>query len=560
MIQNIPYKFNPFPVYYNGGSEPPTPIDPDYVSLPMTFECTEGSVGIEFSLWSQWNKQNANSWAGSNSPVSSLYYKKTGDTEWTDWKALGYTQVTLTAGQKLQLSGVNGPTLGGSSAGWTSYNNRFIFTGNGSLNLYGNISSLFVSGLSSVSLYSLFYQRTSSSDNGNTVLKDASKFIISYDSYGSNAYFDSFGGNNGLIKGPLYLNKNFYNRMFEYNYYYDFALTAAEVSFIKSNSWSFTDFFNSVNTTGLFIKPYNTWTPTTKGITTVPANWIILNRRSNGALYFAQNVTYNGNNYLSGELFPYTDDPYAWYYNFKPEHLTFKGTATTNAVQLSAVGTPDAITLNYSKNGGAWTAYSVGDTINLASGDIVAISGANDHFSKSDSSYYRFQMTGTIEAGGNIQSLMNYSDSCTDYCYNYLFYGCTSLITPPQLNATTLATYCYSNMFRNCTNLSTVPILPVTTLAQGCYGQMFYNCRSLTAAPYLPATTLVHTCYSGMFNGCTKLSSISVAFTSWTGAYNPTPNWVTSVQTTSGTFTCPSALSAEFGISRIPNNWTVVNK
>ena len=40
-------------------------------------------------------------------------------------------------------------------------------------------------------------------------------------------------------------------------------------------------------------------------------------------------------------------------------------------------------------------------------------------------------MTGTIEANGNIQSIMNYSNSCTSNCYANLFSGCTSLIDAP---------------------------------------------------------------------------------------------------------------------------------
>lgn len=30
-------------------------------------------------------------------------------------------------------------------------------------------------------------------------------------------------------------------------------------------------------------------------------------------------------------------------------------------------------------------------------------------------------MTGSIEASGNIQSLINFSDSVTDFCYSYMF-------------------------------------------------------------------------------------------------------------------------------------------
>ena len=92
-------------------------------------------------------------------------------------------------------------------------------------------------------------------------------------------------------------------------------------------------------------------------------------------------------------------------------------------------------------------------------------------------------------------------------CYNNMFNGCTSLTTAPELPATTLANYCYSHMFYNCTSLTTAPALPATTLADYCYQGMFYNCTSLTTAPELPATTLAEYCYSRMFYGCSSLTT-----------------------------------------------------
>jgi hypothetical protein len=92
-------------------------------------------------------------------------------------------------------------------------------------------------------------------------------------------------------------------------------------------------------------------------------------------------------------------------------------------------------------------------------------------------------------------------------CYSYMFNGCTSLTLAPKLPATTLAEYCYSNMFRGCTNLTTAPELLATTLTENCYEIMFWGCTSLTAAPELPATTLTNSCYAYMFDGCTSLTA-----------------------------------------------------
>ena len=92
-------------------------------------------------------------------------------------------------------------------------------------------------------------------------------------------------------------------------------------------------------------------------------------------------------------------------------------------------------------------------------------------------------------------------------CYRYMFMSCFSLTTAPSLPATTLATNCYNDMFRICTSLTTAPSLPATTLAQNCYDGMFNSCTSLTVAPSLPATTLAQSCYSNMFNSCTSLTT-----------------------------------------------------
>ena len=94
-----------------------------------------------------------------------------------------------------------------------------------------------------------------------------------------------------------------------------------------------------------------------------------------------------------------------------------------------------------------------------------------------------------------------------EFCYSSMFQGCTGLTTAPALPATTLAASCYNNMFRDCTSLTTAPVLPATTLASTCYSYMFQDCTSLTTAPVLPATTLASNCYSSMFQGCTGLTA-----------------------------------------------------
>ena len=210
---------------------------------------------------------------------------------------------------------------------------------------------------------------------------------------------------------------------------------------------------------------------------------------------------------------PYSFNPMPYYINSIPPGpdqstipLTFIAKATSN-ILLSSIGTPNAISLSYKKNNGSWNAYTLNTRIDLASGDTVSFSGANDHFSKNGSNYYRFYMTGNIEASGNIQSLMNFSNSVPASGYHDLFSGCTSLRTPPLLPASSLASSCYRNMFEGCSNLLSAPVLPATTLFDSSYMNMFARCYALTKAPQLPATTVGSHVYQDMFSSCSSLTT-----------------------------------------------------
>ncbi len=117
-------------------------------------------------------------------------------------------------------------------------------------------------------------------------------------------------------------------------------------------------------------------------------------------------------------------------------------------------------------------------------------------------------------------------------------------------------------MFYGCTGLVSTPELPATTLASGCYLQMFYGCTSLVTAPELLATTLAVNCYYRMFQYCTNLSYIKMLATD-IPATNCLFEWVSNGSST-GTFvknkdatwnTTPGAL----GYNGVPAGWTVVN-
>ena len=188
---------------------------------------------------------------------------------------------------------------------------------------------------------------------------------------------------------------------------------------------------------------------------------------------------------------------------------------------------------------------------------------ADYNFSLSGKDYAFYKLFISCTNIVNVSSNFLPATTLADSCYSYMFYGCTSLTTAPELPATTLFANCYYNMFCRCTSLTTAPELPATTLADSCYSYMFYGCTSLTTAPELPATTLADSCYLGMFLDCSKLNYIKMLATD-ISATDCLTHWVRRVATT-GTFvkaasmtSLPTAISSN-NYAGIPSDWTVQN-
>ena len=177
----------------------------------------------------------------------------------------------------------------------------------------------------------------------------------------------------------------------------------------------------------------------------------------------------------------------------------------------------------------------------------------------------RFTITKKCNLLGNCNSLLfgdeaNGNNDLTGYDYAFvnLFRDCTGIqeVSETFLPATTLANYCYSYMFYGCTSLTTAPELPATTLANYCYSYMFYGCTSLTTAPELPAIELVDGCYSYMFRGCSKLKYIKAFFITEPSSAT-TSNWVSGVST-SGIFVKNTEATWNVtGVNGIPEGWRI---
>ena len=317
-------------------------------------------------------------------------------------------------------------------------------------------------------------------------------------------------------------------------------------------------------------------------------------------------------------------------HDYKKDYFTIESLEDNNTIYWEATNSNIRKTISASTdNGQTWTAFTASycdddpmaeclptkiATLNV--GEKALIKGENSAYATSVAIYNYFSTNGQFEVKGNIMSLIS-GDSfanadeltiihtfcslfrgCTylisagnlvlpaitlsEYCYRNMFFGCTSLITPPkllatkleyqccqsmfngcsslttapELPATTLAMNCYNSMFYGCTSLTVAPELPATTLASNCYGYMFQNCTNLTTAPELPVTTLTDSCYRSMFQGCTSLNYIKCLATD-ISASNCTTNWVIGVAS-SGTFVKNSTATWNVtGVDGIPTGWTV---
>ena len=219
-----------------------------------------------------------------------------------------------------------------------------------------------------------------------------------------------------------------------------------------------------------------------------------------------------------------TGKPTAWEavdmpISFKPagkSYLTFSSPSSFTLAVNDATKHWDG-TLEYFASDKTWTVWDGTTTLSAVSDDgeyVLYLRGTGNTVITGNSENYRWVITGSdIACIGNIENLLDYATvasgdhpTMANSCYEYMFYGCTSLTQAPELPATTLAYACYQSMFYGCTSLTQAPELPARTLVNNCYYYMFRDCTNLIQPPELPATTLANSCYRGMFQNCTSLT------------------------------------------------------
>lgn len=191
-------------------------------------------------------------------------------------------------------------------------------------------------------------------------------------------------------------------------------------------------------------------------------------------------------------------------------YLTFTSQGTSS-VYLSSVGGGDQPVLYYSYDSIIWESWDYSMLTFTADTPLYLCGDNPEGFSFDVSAYSTLGILGDkCTVSGDVMSLLDKDEELTEiptpYCFAFLFGG-DSLVSGPDLTATTLTSGCYYGMFQGNKGLTSAPALPAVTLAENCYANMFYGCTGLTAAPELPAATLASSCYANMFNGCTGLTS-----------------------------------------------------
>ena len=219
-----------------------------------------------------------------------------------------------------------------------------------------------------------------------------------------------------------------------------------------------------------------------------------------------------------------------------------------STIRITKYGTPTTgTTLEYSYDKINWNTcvYNSNGLCNISNIVDKVYFRSSDGFSTRYNYYYINCTYGKIGAGGDLRTLLDYTNdnlnTTSDYCFSSMFattnqtyrenlidiskidfsklinltLGCYSNMfyynrkltsTPSILPATNLAESCYDYMFAN-SGIQTPPLLPATTMAKRCYAGMFLG-STLSQPPVLQSTNLAESCYSSMLSQCNKLTTV----------------------------------------------------
>lgn len=176
----------------------------------------------------------------------------------------------------------------------------------------------------------------------------------------------------------------------------------------------------------------------------------------------------------------------------------------------------------------------------------------------------RFSISKKCDVLGDPMSLYygskahKYNTMPYNYSFAYLFYRVTTIVDASELKLDrNLKQYAYYYMFQGCTSLITPPELPQTTLQNSCYRRMFQGCTAMTTAPVLPALVLKNNCYEYMLTSCNKFKELTMLATNISAA-NCLLGWVNAVRSSGTFYKNKDATWTVTGASGVPSGWTVV--
>ena len=114
-----------------------------------------------------------------------------------------------------------------------------------------------------------------------------------------------------------------------------------------------------------------------------------------------------------------------------------------------------------------------------------------------------FSYAGVVSANNLILPVL----SLNSFDYENMFYGCSYLISAPDLPATVISSYTYQRMFSGCRNLIYTPRIRCKNFKTGSCEEMFYNCQNIESPPIMTCESVDYRCFRSMFSGCKKLKT-----------------------------------------------------
>ena len=153
---------------------------------------------------------------------------------------------------------------------------------------------------------------------------------------------------------------------------------------------------------------------------------------------------------------------------------------TIEALESGSVGLSMPLTYtsySYRVNGGSWVEATETVVLDVAQNDKIEISCVSESFADFENVSSLFSVTNQFNVYGNTMSLI-YGDEFEGQedlgghtgALSFLLLGCSTLVNAIDLilPANTLSEYCYVGMFYGCTSLVSSPELPATALADSC--------------------------------------------------------------------------------------------